>query len=119
MKSNKPTPSGGNKQPTAPPHVERVIAAADAAESLSDVPQDEIGARLDNIASDHKVSLEDIEEELADRARAPEPGDAQGEHGEELPLPLIDLARSDWSAPPRRPGAGWCRIICCGARRPC
>ena len=101
MKSNKPTPSGGNKQPTAPPHGERVIAAADAAESLVNEPQDVFEARLHNFAKDHKVSRDEILDELANRGvQHPEPGDTQGEHGEELPLPLIDLARSDWSAPP-------------------
>ena len=81
MKSNKPTPSGGNKQPTAPPHDERVIAAADVAESLVNEPQDVFEARLHNIAKDHKVSRDEILVELANCGvqLSPDPEDALGE----------------------------------------
>ena len=81
MKSNKLTPSGGDKQPTAPPHDERVIAAADVAESLVNEPQDVFEARLHNIAKDHKVSRDEILVELANCGvqLSPDPEDALGE----------------------------------------
>ena len=108
---NQPTPSGGNKQPTAPPHDEGVIAAADAAESLPDGPQDEIEARLHNIAKDHKVSREDIEEELAHRATLP-PDALRASRFKQIDVAIDELSdEPEWAVHRLIPKGGLCMIV--------